>query len=149
MPERTTVDRRARALCVELARVTGGRPMLWRMAQTMGDAIGIDEAAADVAIVYAVERDWLIADGNPLHSICLTDAGRVWTGRVAKGLPERKGPARDKIRSQQSSPSGSMTGAKRGECCSSGSATTVTENGRTGLPSALLNIDSEWLRTAC
>jgi hypothetical protein len=73
MPKRIAVDRRVRALGVELARVTAGRPMQWRMAQTIGEAIGIDEAAADVAIV---QRDWLIADGNPPHSICLTDAGR-------------------------------------------------------------------------
>jgi hypothetical protein len=30
-----------------------------------GKAVGIDEATADVAIAYAVERHWLIAEGNP------------------------------------------------------------------------------------
>ena len=38
--------------------------MQWRIAQKNGKAIGIDEAAADVAIVYAVERGWLIAEAT-------------------------------------------------------------------------------------
>jgi hypothetical protein len=41
-----------------------------------GPAVGQDEATADLAIAYVVERDWLIAAGNPPHSICLTDDGR-------------------------------------------------------------------------
>ena len=68
MPKSTAVDRRARALCVELARVTDSRLMQWRMAQIIAQAVGLDEATADVAIVYAVERDWLIAEGNPPHA---------------------------------------------------------------------------------
>jgi hypothetical protein len=35
-------------------------------------------------LAYAVERDWLIAADNPAHSICLTDAGHVWTARLLK-----------------------------------------------------------------
>jgi hypothetical protein len=73
----------ARALCVELARVTDGRPLQWRMVRLIGPAVGQDEATVDAAIAYAVERDWLIAAGNPPHSICLTDAGRVWAARLA------------------------------------------------------------------
>ncbi len=69
-------DRTARALCVELARVTDGRPLQWRMVRLIGPAVGQDEAAVDAAIAYAVEQDWLIAAGNQAHSICLTDAGR-------------------------------------------------------------------------
>jgi hypothetical protein len=76
-------DSTARALCVELARETDGRPMQWRMVRLIGPAVGQDEAAVDAAISYAVERDWLIAAGSPAHSICLTDAGRVWTARLA------------------------------------------------------------------
>jgi hypothetical protein len=75
MPKNTAVDRRARALCLELARVTDNRPMQRRMAQTIGKAVGIDEANADGAIAYAVERNWLIAEGNPPHSICFTESG--------------------------------------------------------------------------
>jgi hypothetical protein len=68
----------ARALCVELARVTRGKPLQWRMVRLIGPAIGEDEVAVDAAIAHAVERGWLIAAGSPAHSICLTDAGRVW-----------------------------------------------------------------------
>jgi hypothetical protein len=38
---------------------------------------GIDEANADGAIAYAVERNWLIAEGNPPHSSCFTESGRT------------------------------------------------------------------------
>jgi hypothetical protein len=75
MPKASNVEKQPRALCVELVRVTDSKPMQYRMAQEK--AVGIDEAAADVAIVYAVEKGWLLAEGNPPHSICLTDDGRV------------------------------------------------------------------------
>jgi hypothetical protein len=37
--------------------------------------------AADAAIAYAIERDWLIGGGNPPHSICLTESGRALVDR--------------------------------------------------------------------
>jgi hypothetical protein len=77
-------DSTARALCVELARVTDGRPLRWRMVQLIGPAVGQDEATADMAIAYAVERDWLIAAGSPPHSICLTDEGRILSAALLK-----------------------------------------------------------------
>src|SRR5260370_21250761 len=80
LPAMLALDERdrtaARALCVELARVTDGRPLQWRMVRLIGPAVGQDEAAVDAAIAYAVEQDWLIAEGNPPHSMCLTDAVR-------------------------------------------------------------------------
>ena len=69
-------DNTARALCVELARVTANRPLQWQMVRLIGPALGQDEAAVDAAIAYAVEQGWLLAAGNPAHSICLSDAGR-------------------------------------------------------------------------
>jgi len=42
-------------------------------------AAGLDDAAADAAIAYAVDKGWLvtdIAEEGPPHGICLTDAGR-------------------------------------------------------------------------
>jgi hypothetical protein len=69
-------DNTARALCVELARVTANRPLQWRMVRMIGPAIGQDEAAVDAAIAYAVEQGCLLAAGNPAHSICLPDTGR-------------------------------------------------------------------------
>jgi hypothetical protein len=73
-------DSTARALCVEL---TAGKPSQWRMVRLIGPAIGQDEAAVDAAIAHAVEQGWLLAAGNPAHSICLTDAGRALRARVA------------------------------------------------------------------
>ena len=69
-------DNTARALCVELARVTANRPLQWRMVRMIGPAIGQDEAVVDAAIAYAVEHGWLLAAGNPAHSICLSNEGR-------------------------------------------------------------------------
>ena len=76
MPKSTAVDRRARALCVELARVTAGRPLQWRMARLIATAAGLDDAAAYTAIAHAIRKGWLIYEGDPPH-ICLTDQGRV------------------------------------------------------------------------
>ena len=72
-----------RAMCVELARATG-KPSQWRMVRLIGPAIGQDEAAVDAAIAHAVEQGWLLAAGNPAHSIYLTDDGhRVCRGGTA------------------------------------------------------------------
>ena len=60
MPKSTAVDRRARALCVELARVTAGRPLQWRMARLIVTAAGLDDAAAYTAIAHAIRKGWLI-----------------------------------------------------------------------------------------
>ena len=79
LPAMLALDERnstARALYVELARATGGKPLQWRMVRLIGPALGQDEAAVDAAIARAVEQGWLLAAGNPAHSICLPDAGR-------------------------------------------------------------------------
>ena len=70
--------RRARALCVELARVTGARPMQYRMVAPIAQSIGLDAAAADAAVALAVEQKWLIRSEDP-HSVRLTDEGRHLT----------------------------------------------------------------------
>src|SRR5260370_31429843 len=78
LPAMLALDERngmARALCVELARVTDGRPMQWRMVRLIGPAVGQDEASFDAAIAYAVRRGWLIAAGHPPHKLCLPAAG--------------------------------------------------------------------------
>ena len=59
------------------------------MAKTIGKAVGIDEPTADAATAYAVERDQLIAEGNPPHSICLTNCGCVWCGGDSYRLSRR------------------------------------------------------------
>ena len=82
MAKASKAQRQARALCVELARVTGNRPMQYRMVRPTVIAAGMDDAAADAAIAYAVEKGWLTTDvaedaPGPAHSICLTDDGRT------------------------------------------------------------------------
>jgi hypothetical protein len=52
-------------LCAELERLADSRPMQWE--------------TADAA--YSIQQGWLIGEGKPPHSICLTDAGCVWTDR--------------------------------------------------------------------
>ena len=72
LPAMLALDERnstARALCVELARVTRGKPLQWQMVRLIGPTLGQDEAAGDAAITYAVDHGWLLAAGNPAHSI--------------------------------------------------------------------------------
>jgi hypothetical protein len=59
----TLIEKRARALCAKLARVTGGRPVQWRTVGPIGRAVGLDDASE--AIAYAVDRDWLRTEGQP------------------------------------------------------------------------------------
>jgi hypothetical protein len=50
--------------------------MQHRMVRLIARSVALDFKTADKAIAYAVERDWLIAEGTPPPSICLTDEGR-------------------------------------------------------------------------
>jgi hypothetical protein len=82
VPRTSKAERQARALCVELARVTGDRPMQYRMVRPIVIAAGLDDPAADAAIAHAVEKGWLTTDvsedeSGPTPSICLTDDGRA------------------------------------------------------------------------
>jgi hypothetical protein len=65
MPRRTAVDRQARALCVELARVTGYRPMQYRMVRLIARSVALDYKTADAAIAYSVEKRWRWAPSGP------------------------------------------------------------------------------------
>ena len=75
--KQSQVEKRARALCVELARVTGNRPMQYQMARLIARDATVDYATADAAIGYAVGQGWLLTEGEPPHSICLTDDGLI------------------------------------------------------------------------
>ncbi len=63
--------------------MTGNRLMQNRAARLIARSVALDYKTADAAIAYAVEKGWLIGEGEPPHSICLTDDGRVLTGRVS------------------------------------------------------------------
>ena len=77
MAKVSKVERRAHALCGALARMTNGRLMQYRMARPVAIAAAVDNAAADAAIAYAIQKGWLIGDGEPPHSVCLTHDGCI------------------------------------------------------------------------
>jgi hypothetical protein len=59
---RTLVDKRARALCAKLAPLHDGRPMDYRQVRFMAQVL--DYETADEAIVYAIQKGWLIVWAN-------------------------------------------------------------------------------------
>ena len=81
MAKASQAERQARALCVELARVTEG-PVQWRPVDSIMAGTAVDDAAADDAIAFAVGQDWLLTEGQPPHSICLTESGRVMVAHM-------------------------------------------------------------------
>jgi hypothetical protein len=52
------------------------------MVAPIASAAGLDAASTSAAIAQAVERGWLLTEGEPPHSIALTDDGRVMAARV-------------------------------------------------------------------
>ena len=91
MAKPSKAEKQARALCDELARATGGRPVQWRMLHEIEERLGFDEKATAAALLAAIERGWIQVDQLaekgivPPHSICLTDDG----GSVAITSPKR------------------------------------------------------------
>jgi hypothetical protein len=79
------LDKRTRALCVELARVTGNRRLEYCLLEPIAKSLGLSEGEVEAAAIDAVGRGWLLLareDGS--RSVCLTDAGRVWISRLTK-----------------------------------------------------------------
>ena len=81
---RTLVEMRARALCAKLARVSDDTPMEYREVRRMARVLALDYETADAAIAYAFQEGWLIGEGEPPHSVCLTDAGRGMTAKLKR-----------------------------------------------------------------
>jgi hypothetical protein len=50
--------------------------MEYQMARLIARRGAIDYETADAAIAFAIQQGWLTGEGEPPHSICLTDAGR-------------------------------------------------------------------------
>jgi predicted transcriptional regulator len=46
------------------------------MARSIARAVALDYETADAAIDYAIQKGWLNGEGEPPHSVCLTDDGR-------------------------------------------------------------------------
>jgi hypothetical protein len=72
MPSRA--DTLARRLVAELARVTGNRPMQYRMLSAIAAVLKFTDEQALAAAAQAEQQGWLLVEDG--HSLCLTEAGR-------------------------------------------------------------------------
>ena len=80
MAKRSTPRDRARALMLELARMTGSRPQQWCSLTEVAKRARADAAA----VYYAVQQHWVdVVPAHDPHSICLTDEGRQAATRAA------------------------------------------------------------------
>jgi hypothetical protein len=64
--------------------VTDGRPMRWVALQQVARRLQIHRSSAAAAVRVAVDGGWLIGEGNPPHSICLTVDGRTLSATLLK-----------------------------------------------------------------
>jgi hypothetical protein len=85
-------EKRARALCAELARVTDGRPMQWRMVAPIAKAVGVDDAAAYAAVSHAIQQDGYSEKGSRRNAPPSRMRGKY--RRVALVDSQRSSPAR-------------------------------------------------------
>jgi hypothetical protein len=61
--------------------------MQYRMARSIARAVALDYETADTAIAYAIGKGWLIWEGNPPESVCLTDEGRGLSATSRRRAP--------------------------------------------------------------
>ncbi len=67
----------ARKLRDEVFAITGGVPMRWVSVHELGlRHPDLTESAIDQAIAVAIAKGWMLGEGTPPHSVCLTDLGR-------------------------------------------------------------------------
>jgi hypothetical protein len=50
--------------------------MEYRMVRLIARSVAFDYETVDAAIAYAIQKGWLIGEGETPHSVCLTDDGR-------------------------------------------------------------------------
>jgi hypothetical protein len=82
MPYNETLARR---IVAEVDQVTAGRPARWVTPQQIARRIRVHHSSLIAAVRAAVDSGWLIVEGSPPHSICLTDAGRSHTAKREGG----------------------------------------------------------------
>jgi hypothetical protein len=86
---RMAVDPRTRALCAEFVRASGDEPLRYRLLAPIARASSLGNFEAEAAVIDAVRRGWLMAKGEPPHSIALTDGGwrmvATWLRRRLRG----------------------------------------------------------------
>lgn len=72
----------ARKLRDEIHAITRGVPMRWVSVHELSlRHPDLAEEAVDQAVTVAIAKGWMLGEGRPPHSVCLTDAGR----QAAKG----------------------------------------------------------------
>jgi hypothetical protein len=65
-------ERAARAMREDVMRLSRGRPCHWVTVHEVAQRLGLDDEATGAAVQRAMEHGWLIADGDPPHSIRLS-----------------------------------------------------------------------------
>ncbi len=72
----------ARELRDEIYVITRGVPMRWVSVHDLGlRHPDLSEDEIDEALAEAIAKGWMLGEGRPPHSVCLTETGR----RVGKG----------------------------------------------------------------
>jgi hypothetical protein len=74
----------ARRIVAEVEQVTDGRPMRWVALQQVARRLQIRRTFVTEAVRVAVNSGWLIGEGEPPHSVCLTDQGRAMAAIVSE-----------------------------------------------------------------
>lgn len=73
MSERTgETDQTAGAMRDDVMRMARGRPCHWVPVHDIAHRLGLDDEATDAAVRRAIEQGWLVADGDPPHSVRLS-----------------------------------------------------------------------------
>jgi len=69
-------EKTARNLRNEVDAITRGVPMRWVSVHELGlRHSDLTDAALDQAISVAIAKGWMLGEGTPSHSVCLTDLG--------------------------------------------------------------------------
>ena len=79
----------ARRIVDEVETVTAARTVRWVTVQQIARRLSIHHTSAIAAVRVAVDRDWLIAEGSPPHSICRAHGGQALAHPRVSGLAAR------------------------------------------------------------
>lgn len=80
MPSRCKDSATVEAMIEDISLATKGRHMRWVMVDEVAQRLRLDQDTVDAAIRLAEAKGLLIAEGTPVHSVCLTDDGRQLAG---------------------------------------------------------------------
>src|SRR5712671_195636 len=96
---RINADPRTRALCAVLARFTSNSPPRFRAIGPIAKAAGLSDYEAEVAMIDATKKGWLLTTEEAPYSIALTDDGKnmaaTWVYKVAERQRLKRAPVSD------------------------------------------------------